>query len=411
MSPQLRILACLLLWTSAAAADVCKSSADCERACSAKNPRACTFAAEMHLDGKAGWPADHAKSLRFAKRACDAKDAFGCALLGLHHQDGLGTAYAPAQAIAVYERACKAGAGVGCYNLASMYYGAHGVPFDRAKGDDYTKRARTAWEAACKGDEPRWCTNLAYLEAPSTKAPADAQARALELNTRACTSGITVGCLEAARAKLELGKLDPQAFVKELDALCTKAEFAACGVLAAVLVLGERGVPKDPKRSIELLTRACDGGDKNSCFILGIEYASGNNTKQDYTATTRVFDRACDRALSKACVAIAQNLAATKQYKRAADYARRGCHMGNAEGCGMLAQLHADGTGVAKSIPESTKWATDGCRMGHMPACGILIKRDVFPLPVPAEMQKKMYESACTEGKVDVACARLAKLK
>jgi uncharacterized protein len=408
----MRILVCLLLLTSVASADVCKTSAECAKACGAKNTTACTFAAEMHLDGKAGWPVDHAKSLRFAKRACDAKDAFGCALLGLHHQDGLGTAYAPVKAVTVYEQACKGGAGVGCYNLASMYYGAHGIPFDRAKGDDFTNSARTHWEAACKGDQPRWCTNLAYLEASSAKAPLEAQARALELNQRACDQGITVGCLEAARQKLELGKHDTLAFVRELDKLCLRMnENGACGVLAALLVLGENGIAKDGKKAIELLVRACDGGDKNSCYVLGIEYASGANTKQDFAATTRVFDRACDRALSKACIAIAQNLAASREFKRAAEYARRACHMGNGEGCGMLGQLHADGSGVAKSTSESTKWATHACRMAHMPSCGVLIKRDVFPLPVPADMQKRMYETACNEGKIDLACKRLAKLK
>lgn len=407
----MRILICLLLLTTAASADVCQTAADCEKACSAKRTRACTFAAEMHLDGKAGWSLDHAKSLRFAKRACDANDAFGCSLLGLHHQDGLGTTFAPARAIAAYEKSCKGGAGVGCYNLASMYLGAHGIPYDRAKGDVYKKRARTYWEAACKGDEPRWCTNLAYLDARTAGAPADAQARSLELNNRACDHGVTVGCLEAARAKFELGKLDTSGYLNALDKLCAQGEFGACGVLSALLLLGEHGIEKAPKRAMELLTRACDGGDKHSCFMLGIELASGKNIKQDFAATTRAFDRACDRALAKACVAIGQNLAATRDYKRGAGYARRACHMGEGEGCGMLAQLHADGSGVAKSTRESTTWAKEGCRMGHMPSCGLLITRDVFPLPVPADMQKRMYESACNESKVEVACKRLAKLK
>ena len=405
------ILICLLALSSVAHADSkCTNAAECEKACSAKNTAACTHAAEMLIDGKAGWPLDHAKSFRFAKRACDANDAFGCALLGLHYQDGLGTVYAPKQAVVVYEKACSGGAGVGCYNLASMHLGAHGIPFDVAKGEALKQRARTQWEAACKGNAPRWCTNLAFLEAPTTKASAADQAKSLELNQRACDAGVAVGCLEAARARLQLGKTDAAGFTKELDKLCTGGEFAACGVLAALLVLGEKGVAKDTKRGMELLVRACDGGDKHSCFQLGVEHASGQHVKQDFAATTRAFDRACDRALSKACVAIAQNLAASREYKRAATYARRACHMGNAEGCGVLAQLHADGTGVTKSIPESTKWATDGCRMGHMPSCGILIKRDVFPLPVPADMQKRFYQSACTEAKLDVACKRLAKL-
>lgn len=408
----MRILVCLFVLTSIASADDVCTKETCEKACGPTNTAACTFAAERFFDGKDGWTLDHAKSLKLAKRACDAKDAFGCSLLGLHYQDGLGTAYAPKSAIAAYEKACKGGAGVGCYNLASMYLGAHGVTLDRAKGEAYQKEARTHWEAACKGSQPRWCTNLAFLEAPDTKAPADAQERALAFNKRACDAGVTVGCLEAARAKLELGKMDALAFVRALDKLCLQQnEYAACAVLAGLLALGENGIAKDGKRAVELLVRACDGGDKHSCFALGIEYATGKNTAQDFAATTRAFDRACDRAFSKACLAIAQDLASRKDYKRAADYARRACHMGNAEACGMMAQLHADGSGVAKSTSESTKWALDACRMAHTPSCGMLIKRDVFPLPIPPDKQKLYYEAACKEMKLQPACKRLAKLK
>ena len=52
----------------------------------------------------------------------------------------------------------------------------------------------------------------------------------------------------------------------------------------------------------------------------------------------------------------------------------------------------------------------DGCRMAHAPSCGLLIKRDVFPLPVPPEAQKGLYEQGC-KAKIDSACKRLAKLK
>lgn len=393
------LLLCLL--TSLASADVCKDSAACEKACAAKDVNACTFAAEQHLEGKNGWALDQPKSLKLAKRACDANDAFGCALLGSHYQDGLGTAFAPKLAIAAYEKACKRGAGVGCYNLASMYYGGHGVTqYDTAKGDAYTKLARTAWEAACNGSAPRWCTNLAFLEASANKDAPEALEKALALDRRACEAGISVGCLEVARIKLELGKMDTFAYMKELDRLCLRVnEYGACSVLAALLTLGEKGIAKDGKKAMELYTRACDGGDKSSCFMLGIEYARGENTKQDFAATTRAFERACDRAYAKGCLAIAQDLASRKD-KRAADYARRACHMGNGEACGMLGAL----------VPREAKtWATDGCRMGHMPSCGVLIKADA-PLPLPADVQKRLYTSACNEAKVDLACKRLAKL-
>lgn len=399
----LRLLLLLCSLTSLASADVCKDAAACEAACATKDVAACTFGAERLFEGKRGWPLDQARSLKLAKRACDANDAFGCALLGSHYQDGLGTAYAPKLALAAYEKACAGGSGLGCFNIATMYYGGHGVAqYDTAKADAYKARARTAWEAECK-TSPRWCLNFTFADQSKAEV-------ALPLATRACDAGLTVGCFEAARRRLELGQLDMLGYVKELDRLCLRAnDDGSCTVLAALLMLGENNIAKDGKKAFGLLVRACDGGDRDACYSLGIEYARGEFTTKDFAATTRAFDRACDRGYGKACFAIAQNFASLKDGKRAAAYARRGCYMGHAESCSILAQLHADGIGVAKNLRESTKWATDGCRMGHMPACGMLILRDA-PLPVPAHVQQQLYESACTERKLPSACRRRAKI-
>src|SRR4029079_13775230 len=118
---------------------------------------------DLYFDGKFGAPLDHAKSFAFAKRACDAGDVFGCALVGYHYQDGLGVPWARSLAVTTYDKACRAGAGVACFNLSTMYSGGQGVDADKAKGDAYHALAKQQWRAQCDGADARWCTNLAYV--------------------------------------------------------------------------------------------------------------------------------------------------------------------------------------------------------------------------------------------------------
>ncbi len=113
--------ALLFLWAAACSSSSSTTAApprdelkSQEAACETSGePEACAAAAELYFDGGINLPArqraggahplDHTRSFRFATTACQAGHAFGCALLGYHFQDGLGTAWAPAAAIAAYE--------------------------------------------------------------------------------------------------------------------------------------------------------------------------------------------------------------------------------------------------------------------------------------------------------------------
>jgi uncharacterized protein len=369
--------------------------AACEAAGDAE---ACAAAAELYFEGTNGHPLDHARSFRYASAACEKGHAYGCALAGYHHQDGLGTEWSPDRAVAAYEKACAGGSGVGCYNLATMYSGGHGVTADHARADGYKAKARAAWEAACRGSEPRWCTNLAFLlreeDAKGNRA------RCLELDQRACDHHVAIGCTEAVRDRSDLGQLSEAAMRRELERLCGDGEPSACTLVGTTVIAGG---PADARRGLELVVRGCEIGDKQGCWLAGAMYADGKLVTADPTRADRFVRLACDRGMGAACLMVAQDRGRRGQLAEAAAFARRACQMGQAEGCAALSQLSFSGQGVAASESEGLRWATEACRMGYPPACAPLIEKGK-ELPVPPDMAARVYRDACAGG-IQSACA------
>jgi len=206
----------------------CASLAACETGCDSKHAAKCARAAELSFVEAEAF--DVKKSFRYATLACDGGDAMGCTLLGLHYQDGIGAEWAPDKALALYERACTGGNGTGCFNVATMYSGGHGVDVDHAKADDYKARAEQAWDKACHGDAPRFCTNLAYLmqvKADGSAAGSGASP-SLAINQRGCDHGVLVGCVEALQDRRR-AKMIAQRLYKDS---CSKVGGAACAHVA-----------------------------------------------------------------------------------------------------------------------------------------------------------------------------------
>lgn len=381
-----------------------------EATCEAsREPEACAAAAELYFDGKNAHVLDHARSFRYASAACEGGHAFGCALAGYHHQDGLGTAWAPDRAIAAYEKACAGGAGVGCYNLASIYFGGHGVVADEPRALAYKAKAKAAWQAACDGSGPRWCTNVAYLLREEDAA--GSRERCLELDQRSCDHGTMVGCTEAVRDRFALGRISGAAMVAELERLCGAGEPTACTAAGIALVGGGEAVAgggdavaTDPKRGVALIVRGCEIGDRQACALAGAEHATGAVVDKDEAAADRYMTSACDRAHGAACMWIARRRAAGNELAVAAAYATRACQMGEREACTALSWVYFEGRGVARDDAAGERWAMESCRMGDPPGCGVLIERG-RELPVPPSLGARMYSEACAAGMAR-ACER-----
>lgn len=381
----------------------CVETAACEAACKTGDAAACTEATERYFSG-ANHPLDHGKSFPLAKRACELGNGHGCSLLGFHHQDGLGTAWSPKDAMAAYEKGCKLGTGVACFNLATIYEG-HGVDAEPKLAEEFFERAREHWQKACDGDEPRWCTNSAYMIARAAKNdPSPAQLeRMLDLDTRTCEAKFLVGCVEKVRVLEDLKRIEPAAAAAELDRLCKAGEPTACTEAGRRLIAAALDTPQSDPRYGEgrkLLERGCTIGDKFACELAALEAIYGKNGQQDFAAAERYFEQACDRALGSACNMLAKKLAGAEDpatQARGADFARRGCQMGNPDACTLIALMTTQGRGVGKDEVKGIEWARAGCSSGGLASCRMLVERQL-PLPLPAKELPKVHDALCREG-------------
>jgi uncharacterized protein len=256
--------------------------------CDAGDAAACSRLGAAYLWGR-GVAQDGAAGERLLRRGCDGGDLRGCYLLGLGEEGAAATALLTVacdggvalacRALALdhddaedrpaanarYERACELGDALGCYQLG-----------DRARG-----RARVAWyRRSCERDwleydlmldeappaEPladhRGCLRLAqiYLRDEDPGATPAQSIRALEA---LCERGVPAGCdFAAQRHGPALAAVLPW-WRKGCDA----GGVAQCYALGRRLVFeGER--PEDRALAIDLLARACDGGDDGACDLL-----------------------------------------------------------------------------------------------------------------------------------------------
>lgn len=370
---------------SARARTACKTTANCESACDAGDAVACTTAAERYFEGKNEHSLDHARAFALAKRACDGNSSHGCALLGFHHQDGLGTAWAPEAAVAAYTKGCQLGAGVACFNLATIYEG-HGIAADPARAKEYFDRAREQWNKQCAGDEPRWCTNAAYMvsrQSGNQPSTADLE-RMLALDVRTCEAGVLVGCVETLLVREDLKRIGKPELEAELATLCKNGEPTAC------MHLGMRELADKNARGVATLQRGCAIGDKQSCYLSAMEALRGELVAQDYAAAERYFHQACDRVHGMSCGILAQKLAREpSRFETALRLAERGCQMGYADACAHRATLRTD---------DVTQWARAGCSSGSLDSCRMLLERGV-DLPLPASEITKVHDALCREGR------------
>jgi uncharacterized protein len=198
----------------------------------------------------------------------------------------------------LYKRACELGAVRACSGLGFLMERGLGVPMDR-------KRALELYEQACNKKDPTGCNNLAVAFHNGDGRAVDLE-RAQELYTTSCEQDYPQACVN-------LGRLfrDGQGVARDPG----KAEhyfLKACkspteiGRLSGCVALAERVVDNESSAielvsAVEYATRACDGGDRNGCLVLGKYYWKRN---PDLAKARKLFQQACDLGSKGGCAGV-----------------------------------------------------------------------------------------------------------
>lgn len=148
------------------------------------------------------------------------------------------------------QSACNAGQPEACASLGGLYaYGLLGVAKDEV-------RAASLFQLACNADPAsNGCTSLANLYATGTGVPKD-RAKALELSKRSC--GAPKGVAAACAMVDSFG--DPAYAVAHLRPMCDANDWMGCSYLTSHKA--------EKPHAVEQLRKMCVGGNETACSFL-----------------------------------------------------------------------------------------------------------------------------------------------
>jgi TPR repeat protein len=278
-----------------------------DEACSLGDAEGCAFAGRMHLDGR-GTERDLQGGIDRLIKACEGGVKVSC-MVGIRTMDKLGGRRAGdvatlaslvpqelreifagqyqclsgeaemcatiavnfhygrsgfprdlAKADAAYMRGCALGSALACNNLADALYYGDGAPRDSA-------RACQIYDRACRLGEALGCGNLGFCFERGDGVTHDA-ARARELYRQSCTARQVYSCLHLDMMAVQ-GAGAPSDVDRALDQWqkgCEqRREAKSCAYAGVLFEDGTPGTPRDERKSYELMSRACELGDKRGC--------------------------------------------------------------------------------------------------------------------------------------------------
>ncbi|MBL0194865.1 MAG: SEL1-like repeat protein [Myxococcales bacterium] len=373
-----------------------------ERACVAGEPAGCNNLAFV-AGGLSATPRRGPRGAAVYKLRCGGPFQVGCAGWGTRVDvvpRGTPTSYP--QAAAALERACAGGLTTGCVNLGAFLFTGRAVPRDRPRAE------RLFAESCFRGDASACGEQGAALLAVRMDHRRDTRA-GLGFVDRACKGGELDSCmaLEAHKVNglpepkheregaLGLSRLASLKVYTHAHSLSTLYETGGPGLerspeRARALALEECevelrctdaayylsraiGGPKDERRAVELLGRACEASDLASCGELGARYRDGRGVGRDPSRAIELLTRACDAGDSFSCndlaLAYARAEGVGRDPARALALARASCESGGADGCATVGIMLADGVGTPKDPAAAAPYLGFGCRRAVQAAC------------------------------------------
>ena len=137
---------------------------------------------------------------------------------------------------------------------------------------------------------------------------------------------------------------------------------AGCASLAAFVRDGGEGV----------LSRACDGGDGVSCFLLGWQIVL-KGAAADPTRAAALFERSCAAGWARGCGALGEfyvhGEGVPLDLARAMSSYEQACNGGDAPSCANAAVMYQRGMGVMPDETVAAQRIERACKLGLRSAC------------------------------------------
>jgi beta-lactamase hcpA (cysteine-rich 28 kDaprotein) len=103
----------------------------------------------------------------------------------------------------------------------------------------------------------------------------------------------------------------------------------------------------DYQKAGQLYQKACDGGNADGCYNLGLLYVSGRGVKQDYQKAVKLFKKDCDSGNAEGCynlgVSYNNGKGVKQDFYTAKQYYGKACDLGLQLGCDNYRRLNEKG--------------------------------------------------------------------
>lgn len=236
--------------------------------------------------------------------------------------------------------------------------------------------------------------------------------RARIMLERSCEAGHALACSNYAKmAQDNQGvTLPPERQLSLLRRGCEEADNNACYRVGKALMAIDNPNEHVLREARLRFEKACDGGEKDACFVLGLAAKTGRFGARDVVKASRLLTAACNDDNATACYELADlqstpNTALTDPAK-ARKNLDKACSLNTGAACAKLAEVFAHGVGVPQNTAKAQALHATACELDQVQSCLTL---GLHQLERDPEAANLTLQKAC-EAKLPQACFERAQL-
>ena len=204
-------------------------------------------------------------------------------------------------------------------------------------------------------------------------------ARGAQDEKAACDGGDVDACTEYALLSIEAGDRWTDA-KKYSDLACNAGDKQGCFNLGLLLEKGMGGIEPDLGASRAAYQKGCDLQYVDACNSYGMFLANGIGGPRLPQEGISIWKAACKEAdpthSGLACqnlwIAYAEGVHVPIDLPEVKLYASMGCDLQNPSSCGQLGMMYKDGIGVDPDSTKAKHYLTMSCKLGYDKACAEL---------------------------------------